>query len=579
MNCMDDAKKAAGHAQGHPSTSMATSLNLRFTLLAGLTVATTILFSLVAYQGVQKLSKSNHTMQVIGHVLQRHMNGDMMHDALNSDVLKGKIAAAEKNSAELASAVESFGANAASFRKDVSQNLAEDLPAGIKAKLHEVERTLNAYIDAGRTVLTALTGAAASESASRTFDETFEFLEKAQESVSEDLLAWSNEHKQESDRLSERTAQWIVILAAVTLALAILTPVYTTLGVFRPLRRTMHIAEKIAGGRADVAVPYTAAANEIGEMARSVDVFRQNLVRVRELARKAEETETRIEEGRKQEIAHMADQFEHAVGGIVTAVSNASAELQAAAQALASSSLETSHQSNIVAAASEQASANVLTVAAAAEELSGSVREISRQVGESASMASKAVHEAERTTAQVSGLSAGAQKIGAIVDLINDIASKTNLLALNATIEAARAGEAGRGFAVVASEVKALAEQTSKATAEITSHIGSVQSSTDQAANAILGIGRTIDEINQIAASVAASVEQQGAATEEIARNVDQAAQGTTEVTRNITGVNQAAETSSASASRVLASATELARHSDQLREEMQKFLSTVRAA
>jgi methyl-accepting chemotaxis protein len=341
----------------------------------------------------------------------------------------------------------------------------------------------------------------------------------------------------------------------------------------------VQIAEKIAGGRADVTVPYTDAANEIGEMARSVDVFRQNLIRVRELAKKAEETEGRIEEGRKQEMARMADQFEHAVGGIVTAVSNASTELQEAAQALASSASDTSHQSTIVAAASEQASANVGTVAAAAEQLSGSIREISRQVASSAEIAQKAVKEAELTTSQVSSLSVGAQKIGAIVDLINDIASKTNLLALNATIEAARAGEAGRGFAVVASEVKALAEQTSKATAEITGHIGSVQAATDEAANAILDIGKTIDEINQIASSVADSVQQQGSATEEIARSVDQAAQGTTEVTRNITGVNQAAETSSASASRVLSSATELARHSDQLRDEMRKFLSTVRAA
>ncbi len=576
---MDDATKPAVYAPEHPSTSMATSLNLRFALLAGLTVATTIVFSLVAYQAVRALSQSNHAMQVIAQVIQRHMNGDMMHDALNSDVLKGKIAGVEQTTAGLADAVESFGTNAATYRKDVAENLAEELPAGIRTKLHEVEKALNAYIDAGQTVLTALTRGEASRGASQTFDETFEFLEKAQESVSDDLLAWSNEHKQDSDRLSQRRATWIVVLAIVALALVVLTPVYAALGVFRPLRRTMQTAEKIASGRADVTVPYTAVANEIGEMARSVDVFRQNLIRERELARKAEETEARIEEGRKQEMASMADQFEHAVGGIVTAVSNASTELQAAAQALASSSSDTSHQSNIVAAASEQASTNVLTVAAAAEQLSGSIREISRQVANSSEIARKAVNEAELTTSQVSSLSVGAQKIGAIVDLINDIASKTNLLALNATIEAARAGEAGRGFAVVASEVKALAEQTSKATAEITGHIGAVQSATDQAANAIIGIGRTIDEINQIASSVADSVEQQGAATEEIARNVDQAAQGTTEVTRNITGVNQAAEASSVSASRVLSSATELARHSDQLREEMRKFLSTVRAA
>ena len=207
------------------------------------------------------------------------------------------------------------------------------------------------------------------------------------------------------------------------------------------------------------------------------------------------------------------------------------------------------------------------------------MREISRQVSESASMANRAVAEAEETTAQVAGLSEGAQKIGAIVDLINDIASKTNLLALNATIEAARAGEAGRGFAVVASEVKALAEQTSKATAEITGHIAGVQTATDRASHAILGIGKRIHEINNIASTIAAAVEEQGSATNEIARNVEQAAQGTVEVTRNIAGVNQAAEASSASASQVLSSATELASQAEKLRHEMNRFLSTVRAA
>jgi methyl-accepting chemotaxis protein len=346
-----------------------------------------------------------------------------------------------------------------------------------------------------------------------------------------------------------------------------------------PLRALVGVMTRLSGGDAAVEVTGTGRGDELGAMAGAVQVFKHNMIRARELEKEAETSKVKAEADRKRSMVEMADQFERAVGSIVSAVSSAAIELQSAAQVLSSSSSETTHQSTIVAAASEQAAANVRTVAAAAEELSGSVREISRQVSQSASITRKAVQEAEQTNSQVSGLSVGAQKIGAIVDLINDIASKTNLLALNATIEAARAGEAGRGFAVVASEVKALAEQTSKATAEITDHIGAVQSSTTHAANAILGIGNTIDEINQIAAAIAAAVEEQGSATEEIARNVDQAAQGTTEVTRNISGVNRAAETSSASANQVLSSATELAQQSETLRSEMNKFLSNVRAA
>ena len=377
----------------------------------------------------------------------------------------------------------------------------------------------------------------------------------------------------------EETRFLTLMTVAIGLVISLGAMAFSFFGVSRPINEITGAMMILAQGDATRPIPFADRTNEIGKMASAVQVFKDNLIHSRAVEAEAESAKVQGEVDRKRAMTQMADQFEQAVGGIVTAVSDAATELQAAAQALSSSSSETSHQSTIVAAASEQAAANVRTVAAAAEELSGSVREISRQVGQSSNIAEKAVLEAQQTTAQVSGLSAGAQKIGAIVDLINDIASKTNLLALNATIEAARAGEAGRGFAVVASEVKALAEQTSKATAEITGHIGAVQSSTDQAAGAILGIGKTIDDINHIASTIAAAVEEQGSATEEIARNVDQAALGTTEVTRNIASVNRAAETSSASASQLLSSTTELARQSEKLRAEMRNFLTTVRAA
>jgi methyl-accepting chemotaxis protein len=559
--------------------SLVSSLNVRFTLLASLSAATVLALAIVVYQGVSGLSETNATMQVIAQVIQRHMDGDMMHDAMNSDVLKGKIAAVENKDSDLSDATKAFTEDAASFRKNVSENLKEPLPRAIAIKLEQVQVALNAYIDAGQKVFAGIQRGEASEDAYATFNEKFSFLEEAQEAVSADLLAWSQDYKLESDKASRQMKQWILILATLALVLAVLIPVYTAFGVFRPLRRAIDMAGEIAGGNADVPVAYTSAANEIGEIARSIDVFRRNLLRTRELAILAEKNEDRIEAARKEEMVRLANEFERAVGGIVQTVSSAATELQAAAQSLSNMSSETTHQSTVVAAASEEAAANVHTVAAAAEELSGSIREITRQVSEAANMAGKAVQEAEATTSEVSQLSAGSQKIGAIVDLINDIAAKTNLLALNATIEAARAGEAGRGFAVVATEVKALAEQTSKATAEIRAHIAGVQTATDQAANAILGIGTTIDNINHIATQIAASVEEQGAATEEIARNVDQAAQGTMEVTRNISGVSKAAESSSASASQVLSSADRLARQSEELRGEVERFLATVRAA
>ncbi len=407
------------------------------------------------------------------------------------------------------------------------------------------------------------------------FDETGKLLERLIE-INREAGRQEREHATAD---YNATIWQVSVVVAVGLLLALGAMAFSFFAVSRPIEGITRSMSVLAKGDTATPIPYGDRGNEIGAMAQAVQVFKDNMIRTRELEAEAEAAKVKADADRKRAMNDMADQFERAVGGIVRTVSDAASELQTAAQSLSSSSAQTTQQSTVVAAASEEAAVNVRTVAAAAEELSGSVREISRQVSESASMAHKAVQEAQQTNAQVSGLSAGAQKIGAIVDLINDIASKTNLLALNATIEAARAGEAGRGFAVVAQEVKALAEQTSKATAEITGHIGAVQSSTDQAATAILGIGKRIDEINHIASTIAAAVEEQGAATEEIARNVDQAAQGTVEVTRNISGVNQAAESSSASAEQVLSSATELASQSEKLRAEMQKFLETVRAA
>jgi methyl-accepting chemotaxis protein len=211
--------------------------------------------------------------------------------------------------------------------------------------------------------------------------------------------------------------------------------------------------------------------------------------------------------------------------------------------------------------------------------LSSSVTEISRQVQDSARMASEAVGQARSTTGRVSELSKAATRIGDVVELINTIAGQTNLLALNATIEAARAGEAGRGFAVVASEVKALAEQTSKATGEIGQQISGIQAATQDSVNAIKEISSTIERLSEISSAIAAAVEEQGAATQEISRNVQQAAQGTQQVTANITDVQRGATETGSASSQVLSAAKALSGDSSRLKQEVSNFLSSVRAA
>ncbi len=355
--------------------------------------------------------------------------------------------------------------------------------------------------------------------------------------------------------------------------------VFGFLRISKPIVGITETMGALAAGDASVTVPYRQRQDEIGAMASAVQVFKDNLIRTRQLEAETAEARLAAEEQRKAGMRQMADSFEAAVGGIIGQVSSSSTELQATAQTMTATATETASQSITVAAAAEEAAANVSTVAAAAEELGSSVQEIGRQVNGSAQLAQAAVAEAGQTAGLVQELSSAVAKIGDVVTMISTIAGQTNLLALNATIEAARAGEAGRGFAVVATEVKELASQTARATEEISGQIARIQGSTGQAVQAIGSITARIQEISGVATVIAAAVEEQGAATQEIVRNVAQAAVGTGEVTSNIAGVAGAAEETGAAASQVLGAASELSRQSEHLSAEVGRFLATVRAA
>jgi methyl-accepting chemotaxis protein len=375
---------------------------------------------------------------------------------------------------------------------------------------------------------------------------------------------------EQAERLMAVTALILIILS--------ISALFVVRSIVRPMMALRQAMSLLAQGRTDLVVPHVSRHDEVGAMARTVEVFRDNaLERQRLESEQRGDAETKLHQAER--LNSLIQTFDASIGGIVTSVGGAVTELQASASTMTATATQTASQSTTVAAAAEEAAANVGTVAAAAEELGASVQEISRQVSGSAALAQRAAIEADETTHLVQDLSGAVTKIGDVVGMITSIASQTNLLALNATIEAARAGEAGRGFAVVAAEVKQLASQTARATEEIGGHIGRIQTSTGQAVSAIASITQRIREISGVAGSIAAAVEQQGAATQEIVRNVAQAAAGTSEVTHNIAGVAGAAEETGAAASQVLGSASELSRQSEHLSSEVARFLHTVRAA
>ncbi|PWC52614.1 cache domain-containing protein [Azospirillum sp. TSO22-1] len=383
------------------------------------------------------------------------------------------------------------------------------------------------------------------------------------------------------DDIQAEFAAQLLRFSLVTLVLAVPAAIVAfliTRGTCRSLNALRDRMRQIADGRLDVAVAEAGRRDEIGEMAATVEVFRNNAREMERLRTEQERQKSDAETRRRRELAEVAANFEAGVSGIVDAVGTAARDLSASAQQLATMSGRASGEAAEVSTTAGLTTSNVQAVAAASEELSASIAEITRQVGEAATMTRGAVTEAQASSTRMQQLSDAARKIGEVVQLIQQIAGQTNLLALNATIEAARAGEAGKGFAVVASEVKALANQTARATEEISAQIEGIQSATRGAATEIETISATIGRIDAISASIAAAIDQQAQTTREIARNVQDAARGTTHVSEKIAGVTLVVGETGQCATHVTDTTRSLSQQSEQLRHQVSAFLTKVRA-
>jgi len=367
-----------------------------------------------------------------------------------------------------------------------------------------------------------------------------------------------------------------VVVASILLAAVLTRAVHHSITI--PLGGMIKVMGRIAENDTSVTVIGCDQPTEIGQVARAVEVFRVNAVERLRMERNEKDAQA-AREARAQTIEGLIGEFDRVVSEVLSIGAGAATELDAAAQSMASTAVQTNHQAATVAAASEEASASAQTVASAAEELSSSISEIARQVAHSNQITRTTSEEANLASETVRGLAERSSKIGEVVSLINDIASQTNLLALNATIEAARAGEAGKGFAVVANEVKNLANQTGRATGEISAQVGAVQSVTQDVVDVIVRIVARIEEINQIAAAIAAAVEEQAAATAEIARNVEQTAAGTQEISISIVAVTQAAAETESASGQVLESARSLTQDANMLKGAVDTFLAGVRSA
>ncbi len=370
----------------------------------------------------------------------------------------------------------------------------------------------------------------------------------------------------------------LLVSAAFTVAAGIILAVLIARAIANPIAAITATMASLADGNTDITVPAILRRDEVGKIARAVDVFRRNAIDARAVAAAGDQAQA-IKAQRHDAISRLTTTFDQQVSRVIETLAAAAASLTSTAEQVTHSAGDTTGRAATAAAASQDASASVQTIAAASEELAASIQEISRRVGQSTTLAERAAQQAQQTSATVATLTTAAEQIGHVVSLIETIATQTNLLALNATIEAARAGDAGRGFAVVANEVKVLAGQTAAATSDIAAQVQAIRAATASTVSAIQAISTIIAELNDTGSLIAAAIGQQGEATSEIARSVQQAAIGTSDVASNIGGVTAASATSQTAATQLLTNARDLSTQAATLRHDVRAFLSGIQAA
>ena len=555
-------------------------------MLIGIMTAVIAAVGLTAYLGIEELQRGisdiseSSTEALIGAQIRRNvsvMNRAEYQVAANpsDEEIRGAKALIEAARTDFSSKV----AEARKSADDKQVALLDTVDQAFKAYTAGLENTFNVLSQVQSKIVNDgfRDQVVAAVKASHAMADELEKATTAYSDFSKDYASQSE--KQANDQADSVQQLMMIVAGAGILGGALIGYLLARFTIAAPIAQSVGALQQLADGNIDTDIPGVGRGDEIGDIANTMQTFKANLIRNREMEAEAKEKERLAEEEKRRMMHELADSFESRAGGVVNAVSSAATELQATAVQLASAVEETSSQSTAVASSSTQASANVQTVASAAEELASAIHEVTQQVSDASAKCRSTAQGAGMAEKELDALMQAIGKVGEIIEAINGVADQTNLLALNATIEAARAGEAGKGFAVVAAEVKQLATQTKQMTQSIVDTVSMVKTSSDRAVEATRVIISQVGQIDTATANMASAVEQQSAATTEISRSAQEAAIGTQGVSENIVSVQTAATQTGQAAENVRTASDDLARQSEMLKAEVARFLEEVRAA
>lgn len=550
-------------------------LKAKFTWLSAAVVTVILLAAIHDFIMIRDLVADAHAGGRAAAIIRAHMHADMMHDAVQSQVMKALYARSTANTMLLKEARAQLVRDSTQFSADIEHAQSLGPPDDILRGLRDIGRLAADY---NRLAANVAKGPVPAHE-TRQFQQLFETLREKNDDVSAMLEAYIGVLAVTASKTADSALARHFTIAFAVVLVALMVPLFARRQIFEPQEKLIELMKDISAGRLDGAVPFTARTDEIGHIAAALAVFRGNVQEKKRLEADAAALKKHSEEERRGAMFGLADNFEAKVKSVADTVASAATEMDATSRDVMRRAQDSADKLGKLVMGIAGASQNVQTVAAATTELSASIRGIAEQVENGEKIMTSAVGEAERANETAESLSEAAEKIGGVVDVINEITAQINLLALNATIEAARAGEQGRGFSVVAAEVKNLAGQTTLATRQIEEQVSFIQQAASDTVGVLQQISETIHEMNKISAVIANAVVAQGAATQEIARNVQQAAEITQDVSTHATDVKFASTSASSAVSQMIAAASDLSRQSESLRGQVGSFLRDIKAA